>query len=82
MTTTTTEALTPELGRKIHDKREDALLKLARLVLWLDWLDPVVGEPINHHIIDGLFHERDELIRQVVEYTDLLDRVMDECGGY
>jgi hypothetical protein len=59
----------------VYHKREDALLKLARLILWLDWIDTVVGEQINHHITDGLAHERDELIRQVASYTDVLDRI-------
>jgi len=74
--------LVAEKAQELDDRRDEVLLKLARLVLWLDWLDPVVGGPINHHITDGLAHERDELIHKIMFYTDVLDRVMVEYGGY
>jgi hypothetical protein len=70
--------LTPELCSVICELREETLLELAKLVLWLEWM-PV---PVNHKITDGPAFIRDELIYEVIRYSELLNRCMEECGGY
>jgi hypothetical protein len=74
--------LTSEMGSKVYAKREEVLVKLAKLVLWFDWLDVVGDDVLSKHGADGPYFEREELLSDVIQYTHLLDRCMDECGGY